>query len=40
MIKKDGGAEVSCHFCNRTYRFTAEELRTLLTAAGDKSGDD
>ncbi|MCR5073720.1 MAG: Hsp33 family molecular chaperone HslO [Clostridiales bacterium] len=40
MIKKDGGAEVSCHFCNRTYRFTGEELRTLLNAAADKSSDD
>ena len=40
MINKDGGAEVSCHFCNRTYRFTGEELRALLTAAADKSSDD
>ena len=39
MIKRDGGAEVSCHFCNKKYRFTAEELRALLRAAAAKDSD-
>lgn len=29
MIEQDGGAEVTCHFCNEAYRFTADELRAL-----------
>lgn len=30
MADEDDGAEVSCHFCNETYRFTADELRALV----------
>lgn len=30
MIDEDGGAETRCHFCNETYRLTAEELEGLL----------
>ncbi|MDR3086314.1 MAG: Hsp33 family molecular chaperone HslO [Christensenellaceae bacterium] len=30
MIEKQGGAELSCHFCNKKYNLSAEELRHLL----------
>ena len=30
MIEEDHGAEMVCHFCNTHYRFTQEELSTLL----------
>lgn len=30
MIAEDRGAEMTCHFCAEIYRFTEEELRTLL----------
>lgn len=30
MIEEDHGAEMVCHFCNTPYRFTPEELGTLL----------
>lgn len=33
MIDKQGGAEVVCHFCEKRYLFTAEELKKLLEAA-------
>lgn len=33
MIDKDGGAEMTCSFCNKKYNFDAEELRTLLERA-------
>lgn len=33
MIEKDGGAEVTCRFCNTAYRFTADDLRHLLDMA-------
>ncbi|MBR6953802.1 MAG: Hsp33 family molecular chaperone HslO [Clostridia bacterium] len=33
IIDEDKGAELSCHFCNSVYRFTTEELRTLLASA-------
>ena len=33
MIQKDGGAELQCHFCNKMYNFSAEELETALTYA-------
>jgi len=29
MIEKDHKAEIHCHFCNTTYAFTGEELRSL-----------
>lgn len=31
MIEEDKGAEASCHFCNETYRFTEQELQSLLS---------
>lgn len=30
MIQKQNGAEVSCHFCNKAYAFSADELRALI----------
>lgn len=30
MIVKDGGAEVVCHWCGEVYRFTPEEIRSLV----------
>lgn len=30
LINEDHGAEVSCHFCEKKYRYTEEELRQLL----------
>lgn len=33
MIHEDHGAEVTCHFCNKTYRFTELQLKTLLLCA-------
>lgn len=33
MIEKDGGAEITCQFCPKVYRFNAEELKTLLADA-------
>lgn len=33
MIEEDGGAQLECHFCNRRYHFTGEELSALLRQA-------
>lgn len=33
MIEKQGGCEVSCHFCRKRYAFTGEELEGLIEAA-------
>ena len=33
MINEDHGAQLECHFCNRRYQFTADELRALLDKA-------
>ncbi|MDK6233714.1 Hsp33 family molecular chaperone HslO [Aerococcus sanguinicola] len=33
IIEEDGGAETVCHFCNKTYQFTAEELREIAAQA-------
>lgn len=30
IIKEDGMAETKCHFCNKTYMFTTEELEKLI----------
>jgi molecular chaperone Hsp33 len=29
LVREQGGAEVTCHFCDRKYHFTADELRSL-----------
>ncbi|MBR0463966.1 MAG: Hsp33 family molecular chaperone HslO [Clostridia bacterium] len=36
MIHEDHGAEVNCQFCNKRYRFTEIQLRTLLERATAK----
>lgn len=33
LISEDHGAELSCHFCNRTFRFTEKQLISLLEQA-------
>lgn len=33
MIEQDGGAQVSCHFCNQAYDFTAAQLQALREEA-------
>jgi molecular chaperone Hsp33 len=33
MIAEQGSAEVNCHFCNSSYKFTKSELETLLMQA-------
>jgi molecular chaperone Hsp33 len=32
MLERDGGALLTCHFCNETYRISGEELSGLLEA--------
>ncbi len=33
MIEQDGKADVSCHFCNKSYHFTEDELKNLAEEA-------
>ena len=33
MIETQNGAQVDCHFCNKRYKFNADELKMLLQAA-------
>jgi len=33
MIKTQHGAQVDCHFCNKRYEFSEDDLKTLLEAA-------
>lgn len=33
MIREQGGAEVSCHFCGQKYQFTVQELEQLISQA-------
>lgn len=40
MIEKDRGAEVTCRFCDRIYRFTEEDLRSLQHAATMRDDED
>ena len=30
MIEEDGKAELVCHFCNKKYEFSKEELEVIL----------
>ncbi|MEE3362426.1 MAG: Hsp33 family molecular chaperone HslO [Anaerovoracaceae bacterium] len=36
LIEEDGGAELSCRFCNAVYRFDRDELCSLRAEAGKK----
>ena len=38
MINEQHGAQVDCHFCNKRYEFSEEDLRMLLAAATAKEG--
>ena len=38
MIATQHGAQVDCHFCNKRYSFSEEELKTLLAAATVQEG--
>ena len=33
LIKEQGGAELTCQFCDKVYRFSAEELNSLREEA-------
>lgn len=33
MIREQGGAEVSCHFCGQKYQFSVQELEQLISQA-------
>lgn len=33
IIEEDGKAEITCHFCDNVYKYTKEELETLLESA-------
>lgn len=33
LIEQDGKADVSCHFCNKSYHFTEEELKQIAAEA-------
>lgn len=37
MIERDGGAQITCHFCNKVYNFTADELESLLEQAKERN---
>lgn len=36
MIREDHGAQVNCHFCEKQYCFSEEELRSLLKKGAEK----
>lgn len=40
LIEEDNGAELSCHFCNKKYYFTREELEKLLAEAKAEDADE
>ncbi len=39
MIATQHGAQVDCHFCNKRYEFTEDQLRALLAAALEREDD-
>ena len=38
MINAQHGAQVDCHFCNKRYSFSEDDLKTLLSAATVREG--
>ncbi|MDD2898417.1 MAG: Hsp33 family molecular chaperone HslO [Desulfuromonadaceae bacterium] len=38
MNSKDGGAEVTCEFCRKTYRLESTDLDALIALASDQAG--
>lgn len=40
MIAEDNGAEVGCHFCEKKYRFTGEELAELRDRRANQSDEE
>ena len=38
MLEQDGGAEVTCEFCRKSYVFAAEELNSLIRQASEQQG--
>jgi len=38
MLSKDGGAELSCHFCGKTYQFNQTELKELVNSLASSIG--
>ena len=36
MIREQHGAQVDCHFCNKRYELSEEQLRDLLKRATDR----
>ena len=30
MIHEDHGTEITCHFCNESYHFSEDELKSIL----------
>lgn len=36
LIREQGGAELTCQFCDKVYRFSKDDLQTLLDEAADK----
>lgn len=38
MIAEQHGAQVDCHFCNKRYEFSEEDLKALLAAATAREG--
>ena len=38
MIERDGGAELTCQFCNEAYGFTADDIFALLEEANGAGG--
>ena len=40
MAEKDNGAELTCRFCNKKYRFSRQELNTLISTALEREEND
>ena len=38
MIETQHGAQVDCHFCNKRYEFSEDDLKLLLQAATIREG--